>query len=431
MDTSNLLPTKGENPDTATLDLVLHHGNLPDDVRGLRERVLRDETRFLSDAEIESEDDKLGTHFCLYEEGFLVGAALGLRAEESSFPIRLGMPPERVRNMFYATRLMVAPERRSRGLTTLLIYALFREARILDCQKVVAFMGEEDAVASRITHAVPLRGVTSLKYTGYEGRELSLHAVQADVNYAMYQCWRSLRAGLRSFVADRLLADEVIRTVLRLTTIFYDNPWFERVSARTLTRGQYVEFLANNHQFVRWTTRILARVAGLAADSELRKHYLHHLSGEIDHEKLIERDLAYLGADVEYVRNHMSPCVDIGHFMGVQESIVGFRADPYLLLAVPIAIESLTAHLSDSFLVELEANVRDWGFDEPSNATTYLRSHIPLDGGEDGHWERTGQAVSRFLKTEPDTQRFVGVVRMVIVAIDRALRSYVKHPDFA
>jgi hypothetical protein len=292
-------------------------------------------------------------------------------------------------------------------------------------------MGADDAVAAGITRAVPMQGVAPFTYTGHQGRELVLRAVQADVNYALYHCWKDLRAVPRGFVADHLLADEVIRTVLRLTTLFYENPWFQRVSARTLTRGQYVDFLANNHQFVRWTTRILARVAGLAADRELRNHYLHHLSGEIDHELLIERDLAYIGADVEYVREHMSPCVDVGHFMGVQESIVGFRADPFLLLAVPIAIESLTAHLPESFLIDLEANVRGWGYDEPANATSYLRSHIPVDGGMDGHWERTRQVISRFLKTEPETQRFVTVVRMVIIALDRALRSYVRHPDFA
>jgi GNAT superfamily N-acetyltransferase len=426
------VPRNTENDrDMPDLELVIRKGSLPDDIRLLRERVFRDETGFLTDSEIASGDDEIGAHFCVYVDGSLVGAALGLKAEESSFPDRSGIPAGQLEGMFYATRLMVAPEYRNRGLSLLLIYALFREARILDCTKVVAYMGEDDAFASRVTRAQPLRGVLPLRYMGHGGRELDLRAVQADVDYAMYRCWESMRAGLRDFVADRLLADEVIRTVLRLTGIFYENPWFGRVSAGTLTRGQYVEFLANNHQFVRWTTRILARVAGLAADGELRNHYLHHLSGEIDHEKLIEKDLAYLGADVDYIRDHMSPCVDIGHFMGVQESIVGFRADPFLLLAVPIAIESLTAHLSGDFLVELEANVRGWGFDDPPEATTYLRSHLPIDGGEDGHWEQTGRVVSRFLRTEPETQRFVGVVRMVIVAIDRALRSYVKRPDLA
>ena len=427
MSPAELPPQEANDPDTAGLEFVIHRGSLTDDVRGMRERVLRDEVRSLAQSEIESEDDVHGAHFCLYQGGSLAGSVLGLMAAQSGFPARSGIPPERLSGVYYATRLMIAPEFRGRGLSSLLIYGLFREARILDCRKVVAFMGEEDAVAARVTRAEPMPGVPPLHYTSHQGTQLTLHAVQADVNYAMFQCWRGLRGDLRGFVADRLLSDEVIRTVLRLTDIFYDNPWFHRVSDGSLTRGQYVEFLANNHQFVRWTTRILARAAGLAADGDLRNHYLHHLSGEIDHEKLIERDLAHLGADVEYVREHMSPCVDIGHFMGVQEGIVGFRADPYLLLAVPIAIESLTAHLSGRFVDELEACVRGWGFAEPSKATSYLRSHIPLDGGEDGHWGRTGRAVSRFLKTEAETQRFVGVARMVIIAIDRALRSYAQY----
>ena len=417
--------------DSAGLELVNRPGVLGDDVRGLRERVLRDETRLLTDADLAARDDEVGTHFCLYDRGVLAGAVLGVRAEESSFPARCGIPPERVGGMYYATRLMVAPESRGRGLTPLLIYALFREARILDCSKVVAYMSGADSVASILTGAKPLRGSAPLSYTGHEGHTYTLQAVQADTNYGMDRCWGSLRGNLRDFVAARLLADEVVRTVLRLTGVFYENPWFQRVAARTLTRGQYVEFLANNHQFVRWTTRILARVAGLAADGGLRNHYLRHLSGEIDHEKLIEEDLAYLGADVDYIRDRMSPCVDVGHFMGVQESIVGFRADPVLLLAVPIAIESLTAHLHDDFLRDLEGSVRAWGYAEPSGATNYLRSHIPLDGSGDGHWARTVQVVPKFLGTEPETQRFVGIVRMVIIAMDRALRSYVALPDLA
>jgi GNAT superfamily N-acetyltransferase len=415
----------------AVLELVIGQGRLPDDVRAMRERVFRDETRYLKDAEVESEDDRVGTHFSLYQDGSLAGAALGLIAEESSFPSRIGVSPEQVRGMYYATRLMVAPEYRGAGFSALLVYALSREARILECNKLVALLSQDDKVASGISRAEPISGVPPIKYIGHEGRELELRAVQAQVNYALYSCWKSMRPSVREFVADRLLVDEVIRTVLRLTALFYENPWFQRVTARTLTRGQYVDFLANNHQFVRWTTRILARAVGITADRELRNHYLHHLAGEIDHELQIEEDLAYLGADVDYVREGMSPSVDFGHFMGVQEGIVGFRADPHLLLAVPIAIESLTAHLPDRFLIDLEANVRGWGYDEPLKAMRYLRTHVPVDGGEDGHWERTSRVISRVLKTEPEAQRFVGVVRMVIIAMDRALRGYVRHPDFS
>ena len=101
--------------DAAVLELVIRQGTLPDDVRGLRERVFRDETRFLADAEVASEDDKVGTHFVLYQDGSLAGAALGLKAEESSFPARTGVPSEQVKGMYFATRLMVAPNTAARG----------------------------------------------------------------------------------------------------------------------------------------------------------------------------------------------------------------------------------------------------------------------------------------------------------------------------
>src|SRR5262249_33063446 len=151
----------------------------------------------------------------------------------------------------------------------------------------------------------PLRRVPPLRFTGCHGHDYELQAMQADASYGMHLCWQHLRGTLRQLVTDRLLADEVIRTVQRHTSLFFENPWFQAVTAGTLTRGQYIKFLANNHQFVRWTTRILARVAGFAENADLRNHYLRHLRGEIDHELIIERDLAYLGADVDYIREHM------------------------------------------------------------------------------------------------------------------------------
>ena len=428
----DLTPQLTAQPGLAAEDLqfVVCHKALPADVLRLRERVFRDETRLLADANLISKDDELGTHVCLYHRGLLAAAALGVPAEQSDFPIHTGIPSDQLTGMYYATRVMVAPELRHCGLTALLVYALFREGRILGHKSAVGLFSESHAVPASLTSAVPFRNLPPLELMGHEGHRFELQAMLADINYGMYRCWRRLPQNLQGLVANEMLADEAIRTVLRETARFYENPWLQRVAAGTLTRGQYVEFLANNYQFVRWTTRILARVASLTEDDDLRNHYLHHLNGEIDHEKIIERDLAYLGADVEYVRLHMAPNLDIGHFMGVQEALVGFRADPVNLLAVPLAVESLTAHLSGQFLTDLEVCARGWGLAEPARATAYLRSHIPLDGGDDGHWERTRRVFQRFLKTEPQSQRFVGLVRMVIVALDRALKSYVECPDF-
>ena len=416
--------------ESTSLKLVVRSQQIGNDILQLRERVLRDEERLLSDADIVSRDDEIGTHCCLYHNGTLAASALGLAAEDSSFPARMGVATEQLKSHYYVTRVIVAPEFRQQGLATLLVYSLFREGRILGRKTAVGLFSQTDAIPAVLTGALPFQGLAPLTFTGHQNHTFELRAMLADINYGMYRCWNRLREEPRLLVSDSLLADEVLRTVLRETERFYENPWFKRVAAHTLTRGQYVEFLANNYQFVRWTTRILARVASLAEDADLRNHYLQHLAGEVDHEEIIERDLKYLGADVEYICRHMSPCVDIGHFMGIQEGLVGLRGDPVNLLAVPIAIESLTAHLSGSFLQDLEACVRRWGYSDPSQAVQYLRSHIPIDGGDDGHWARTAKIMQRYIKSEPEAQRFLGIVRMVIVAIDRALQSYVEASDF-
>src|SRR6478609_2072325 len=85
--------------DTASLELVITQGVLNDDVRKLRERVFRDETGFLSDADILTDDDRMGTHLCLYQQGTLVGAVLGVDAEKSSFSARSGILPEQLGGM--------------------------------------------------------------------------------------------------------------------------------------------------------------------------------------------------------------------------------------------------------------------------------------------------------------------------------------------
>ena len=198
-------------------------------------------------------------------------------AEKSSFSARSGIPSEQLSGMYFATRLLVAPEYRNRGLSILLIYILLREARIADRGKVIALMGGDEAIAQRITRAQPLRGIPPLRHVGHLGREISLHAVQTDVNYAMYQCWTSLEAGPRRFVEVRLLADEVIRTVLRLTTICFENPWFKRVSDGTLTRGN--TWNSGEHQFALDDSH--ARAAGITADGE---------SGTITHSPPVRRD---------------------------------------------------------------------------------------------------------------------------------------------
>src|SRR5262245_16948218 len=102
--------------DSTGLELVIRSEALPKDVLRMRERVYRDETRLLADADLISKDDEVGTHICLYYQGTLVGAALGVPVEKSSFPTRAGVPADQLNGAYYATRVMIAPEFRRGGL---------------------------------------------------------------------------------------------------------------------------------------------------------------------------------------------------------------------------------------------------------------------------------------------------------------------------
>src|SRR5690606_21204933 len=106
-------------------------------------------------------------------------------------------------------------------------------------------------------------------------------------------------------------------TVRRGLDAFYTSEFCRKVFDKTMTRHEYVVTMANNHQFVRWTTRLVAKIVSDTQDAKLRKHMLGHLNGEIDHEVWIENDLRHLGVDVDYIRAQMVPNQFIHTFMCV------------------------------------------------------------------------------------------------------------------
>jgi hypothetical protein len=193
----------------------------------------------------------------------------------------------------------------------------------------------------------------------------------------------------------------------------------------TLVREQLVYALSNMHQFVRWTTRLLGLAVGSSHARRLRDHFLAHLSGEINHELIIERDLAHLGADVGYVLDGMVPTPGTRHFMAVQESLIGMHGDPRAFMASPLAAEGVASHLTPDFLQALEDVVAGWGVPEPRKAITFFTSHVQTDGGDDGHWETTLGLVGEHLRSEADLVRFLGGLRASMAALTRAYDEYV------
>jgi hypothetical protein len=251
----------------------------------------------------------------------------------------------------------------------------------------------------------------------------------ADIQHTAHRAFVSMNEATKCWVGRHLLAQELEATVRRRTKEIHGNLYFRKVFDGTITKAQYVESLANNHQFVRWTTRLLGGIIGATGDRALRKSFIHHLEGEVDHELLIENDLRHLGADVEYVRDAMVPSVEIQQFMCVQESMCGFHRDPLAFLAVPFTIEGVTAFLGPDFVEALERSIRSWGHDRPRLACTFITSHIQFDGGDDGHWEGSRQMFQQLLRTELALQRALNIVHMVANAFDAAYVSYVSAPD--
>jgi hypothetical protein len=197
--------------------------------------------------------------------------------------------------------------------------------------------------------------------------------------------------------------------------------FFTAVDAGTLTREQYIYSLTQLHLFVRYTTRLLGRCVGFSPTTELRSHFISHLTGEVNHEKIIESDLKHLGEDPTYVMEVAQPNVATREFMASQESAIGFYQDPLLLLVAPLAAEGVTGHLSPVFMEKLNACVASWGVKDAKRATNFLSSHIEYDGGDDGHWQGNLDMLAKHLRTEQSLRRFLS---LLLVSAEGTLRQW-------
>lgn len=423
--------------DTSRLQLRVHGpGTVPPEVRDLRREVYGLETNFLCEEDLIGPNDLFGHHICLYyDDGDgekLIATSHLLKAENSDFVSHSGLPEELVQKGLYSSRSIVAKPYRKQGLFSLLLYVAMRECRIQGRPYMYAYMEPGDTPGRKIMRYSFIDGVAPRVVHGRNGETYEVHAAWQDVQYGAHRAFMTMPDNLKAFVhTSGLFAQEIEQTVMGRINQFYENAWFKRLYEGTLTREQYIAVLSNMHQFVRWTTRLLGRVVAMTPHSTLRRHYLAHLEGEIDHEVLLEHDLEALGADVDYVMNHMVPVVEIQEFMATQESAAAFQQDPVIFLAVPFSIEGLSGHLPDSFGPALIRCMEGWGVENPQMAISFLASHVHTDGGEDGHWQMSREMIRQFVKTEHQLQKFLNIVHLVMNSQERAYAAYANIPVFS
>lgn len=255
--------------------------------------------------------------------------------------------------------------------------------------------------------------------------------VPAHGTVSQWACraFEAMPRGLKNLVRHTLMPAELVETARAEIFEFYENPWFKKIYAGSLTLNEYGRAIANLHQYVRWTTRLLAQITGQTDDPELRAHFIDHLGGEIDHERMLEADLRGLGWDVDWVMNRMAPDPDILNFMSVQQSLVSFERDPVLFLMVPLVAEGLSGFLTQEFIDALDRCMHSWGIQNPRSVTKFLRSHIHTDGGDDGHWAAVEKAIAGRIRDEAHHQRALSVIHAVSRSMKRAYANYVAVPD--
>jgi vesicle coat complex subunit len=211
-------------------------------------------------------------------------------------------------------------------------------------------------------------------------------------------------------VEPSFYVDEVSSTVMQHVESAFRRGFFASVGQRKLSRNQYIYVMSQQHAYVKYTTRILGYCVAYAEESHLRKHFSRHLSEEVNHEKIIESDLAHLGADVEYVVHDLEPNVSTLQFTLGELALVSHFHDSILLTAAPLAAEGLTAHLNPEFIDTLNDVIASWGVANPEKATRFLASHIEFDSGQQGHFEGSMRLLAEYLKTERKTRRYISAL---------------------
>jgi hypothetical protein len=343
-------------------------------------------------------------------EGRVLASATVLRAERAAAARDWGVPGAMLRTSAVVTDLRV--EDASGPQLAALLYAAARRARILD--RVNILLVQADPLTQPATAILRL-APCSEQLTAIVTQRVDLAAHYADT---------ALEAAGQP-VAPKLRAQEVAETARRWLSNGREWGLFRAVHARTLTRRQYVYALSNIYQFVRHTTRILARCIAHSDTTEMRSHFIHHLNGEVNHELIIEHDLKNMGEDVGYVCKNMAPNGPTQEFMAIQEALIGYYADPVQLMASPMAAEGVTAHLDQAFVDNLHACMRDWGLKTPEKASKFFVSHMSADGGPDGHWEHTVNFLAKCLVDETKHQFFLRSMRNSMRGTERLYDSFV------
>jgi thiaminase len=356
------------------------------------------------------------------KEGQALAAAVVTPAAKSQFQKLTKLPKKALANSMAISSIWMAPHVNQANLLPAILYFALRRGRIWDCKNVVSLMPKVNA---DIPVATILNFETLLNVAEIKDESAIFIAMVQDLQYALYNVVKHCDHDIMSLLQANYI-DEIVETTKNWLQDFYQGSWAKAVINGTLTKQQYVNNLYNFYHYVRQTTRLCGRCIYHSEDLPVRNHFIYHLKGEVNHEVLIERDLTYLGYELDYIKNFRIPDKGTKHFMVVQESTIAYYEDPILMLACPLVAEGVTAHFEEKYKNALHDIVASWGYKIPEKACHFLDSHMCFDGGEDGHWAHVVNTIKMYIKTEEELQRFLSVLK---AAMDGMRQSFDESVD--
>lgn len=408
-------------------------GPIPADLKAFRSAIYTKEMGYLTDETLVNSDDELGAHVIirLRATNQVVASGHVYPGEKGEFADFSGADTKNLQQGVNITRVMVDSDFRGRGLIKLVLYLCCQKGRFWGRKRMFCFTKDNEKPTWNVLH---YDRIPSLKPRRIVGTNNTIHEFLPGtqrLDLAITRCWEQMPDDLRALLVEqKILSGEAIETTNQLIDEFFTNKFFDKVYSGSIKKHHYLWTLGGFHQFVKMTTRVIALAVSHSEDEALRRHFLHHLSGEVDHEKQIETDLRTLGGDLGFVQKSMLASPAIHKFMALQEAALGFRADPLTYLAIPFGIEGFTAHLPQRFIDSLHDAIRTWGVKHPERATTFLRAHIVSDGGDDGHWQANMKIVDRCVTSEPVLQRFLIALHNTFDAMNEIYEDFVAEPDF-
>lgn len=301
-----------------------------------------------------------------------------------------------------------------------LLYLALRRSRIEERPVLLTATREPNDPAAALLDLTPLPRLGRLTVDGS-----SWSPMAQRVDLSIHRAFTRASQPMQELLRDQFVP-EAVELLDHWTERFFQTPFFRAVRDGTLTKEQYVYSLSNMYQFVRWTTRLIGLAISHSADKVIRHKWIEHLREEVDHEVIIERDLAALGVDVDYVKHVMLPNVTTQQFMVAQESSIAFHRDPVCFMASPFAAEGFAARLDRSFAEALRRTAASWGVDNPKRCTVFWCSHLEFDGGDDGHYEHSRAVLRHCLRTDTDLLRFLNAARLAMQAMEVGYTAYVE-----